>query len=533
MKFVYIMAKGIELPSARPEYVTDAIDRVYAQVSGNSESGWRLNGEESYRLAGVDEHRLIKHMIDTSDRAQKDFYFMDVGAGRFQWLGALAKFLDKNYAHTDKHFHIIGCSGEGAKLETVQYGIPSKMNLETTKTSKSTIYEFNGFKLEDAAKEFQHAGLFDRLNNNVDLIITNFALRHLVDPLGTFVQIYNLLKPKDGFMIMDGFPFYRVDESGKMIYSGGLNMDHLLLDIGAKFLKKPFDGMRSLDHYLIKKEQQQLTLPLYYKGSDYHPGATNSSEYTLYFMDPSHKKVMFLGDFSGYSGDREMYNFIKEKIGISTFFGKEYEAPIIFNIKSELMAYLEPHFSKSESFSDISQIILDYLVASKYLVKDTDIVSPKVGSYLTKNFTDADKYLQDLRQEDRDLSVSLRPFKQSRHRESEVEKLASLIWKYFDGYDEDEGEVISYDEDEEADIRDFIGRQFMPQNLQEGLLREEVLTELISKERDSIYSIVDIITGYAYIGISDDFTTIDTLDKALRFEEIEVTGVSLVTEGIS
>jgi hypothetical protein len=45
------------------------------------------------------------------------------------------------------------------------------------------------------------------LENNVDLIVSRFSLRHMIDPIGTMLQAYDLLKPNTGLILTDDFSF--------------------------------------------------------------------------------------------------------------------------------------------------------------------------------------------------------------------------------------------------------------------------------------------------------------------------------------
>ena len=43
------------------------------------------------------------------------------------------------------------------------------------------------------------------LENNVDLIVSRFSLRHMIDPIGTMLQAYDLLKPNTCLILTDDF----------------------------------------------------------------------------------------------------------------------------------------------------------------------------------------------------------------------------------------------------------------------------------------------------------------------------------------
>lgn len=99
--------------------------------------------------------------------------------------------------------------------------------------------------------EFQKHGL--QLANKVDLVVSRWSFRHLADPVGTFIQAYDLLRPKKGYFLFDGFYFLydkqRMDNPDKM----NNQMIRLCLNTSASFLTRYFDCCRSLDHFILNK----------------------------------------------------------------------------------------------------------------------------------------------------------------------------------------------------------------------------------------------------------------------------------------
>jgi len=81
-------------------------------------------------------------------------------------------------AFTNKSFNIFSLNGEGSP--------------EVTEIENVKLHYYGGFKSEELLSEFNAKG--HKLENNVDFIVSRFSLRHMVDPIGTVLQSYDLFK---------------------------------------------------------------------------------------------------------------------------------------------------------------------------------------------------------------------------------------------------------------------------------------------------------------------------------------------------
>ena len=73
----------------RPASLKTSIDRAYNELARVSDGNWRMNGQKQYYIACTSQYAVAKHIIN-SDASRKDFYFLEIGAGGFQWGDEMA-----------------------------------------------------------------------------------------------------------------------------------------------------------------------------------------------------------------------------------------------------------------------------------------------------------------------------------------------------------------------------------------------------------------------------------------------------------
>ncbi len=225
----------------RTSEINRAISSAFETIAHNTKCEYLFNGRDAYRIGGIKERKLMRKIIREASSGTKDFYALDIGAGNFQWGRALAKYLNtKKDIPKDVTIHIIGIRGE------------TNLDQAVTKLGQCRLYELGQFQVETLMDEFQKRGF--QLANKVDLVVSNWCFRHLVDPVGTFTQTYDLLRPKTGYLLLDGFFFLHENETmrGKSI-DFNKSMIRLCLETRAPFLTCPCDIARSLNHFVVSK----------------------------------------------------------------------------------------------------------------------------------------------------------------------------------------------------------------------------------------------------------------------------------------
>lgn len=249
----------------RPADVKAAINNAYEVINRYSSSQWGCyNGDQEYSIAGISDHLVIEKMILARlNRGQTQFVLMDIGAGDFVWGRSAANFINN---------HVLF----NTKIKVSIYSLRGEQNNNANVTQKGicTLFEYGSFKIENLIEEFSRRG--DNLIDNVDLIVSAWCFTHLVDPTGTLLQAYELLRPKTGMIFIDGFSLETHGNSDKT--HTRKNIIDLVSSFQAPFFRKYDDCNHRLDCFVMQKSDTEPHIPLTYikaRVSDggYHMGS--------------------------------------------------------------------------------------------------------------------------------------------------------------------------------------------------------------------------------------------------------------------
>lgn len=177
---------------------------------------------------------------------------MDIGCGKGDWGHNIKRILETQHKRSKTHFHIFSITGGQECPE------------QLIKTQNITLHQLNQCKIENIDEELAKRW-FD-LNEKVDVIVSNWALRHLVDPFGTVDRLYGLLNPCEGKLFSNGF-LLKFDSSKEV---EGCPAEHssILANSNATALFRDFDDMRDADQFLLERTNEKpLGLPLRYTGT--------------------------------------------------------------------------------------------------------------------------------------------------------------------------------------------------------------------------------------------------------------------------
>jgi hypothetical protein len=310
----------------RTDSVQKAIDLAFDVVSVDRRSTWGLyNGDNRYYRCGIDESALLKTMIQEGySKGQKVFTILDFGAGNFQWGNSMRLFLTaQEDLPSDITIHIISVRGE--KSEHVEEWTPYVP--EGVKRPHIKMYDFGSFKVEELISELKKRGL--NLEGQVDMIVSRWCFPHLVDPVKTYGQAYNLLRPETGFMLSDGFYFFTNDEEQPAWASLNSqlmrkwNMLQLLVDTKAPLLMRSQDEqidqfvLRRLDAHPIELEMRFDCLEARenYDTTFNSLGADTVCRYLRPIQDYQDKvKIEYPRPCSaGFHGSKELYDWLKDR----------------------------------------------------------------------------------------------------------------------------------------------------------------------------------------------------------------------------
>jgi ankyrin repeat protein len=305
----------------RPESLQCDISSAFDRIVRDTSSSWNLyNGSPGYFICDINDYSLVKKIIQAAKGTRKEFYALDIGAGNYQWSQGLADFIDQQTdLPNDIKLHIIGVRGE------------SYLGNRAIETARCKIYYLGAFKIEELFAEFKKQNL--DIENKVDLAVSRWCFRHLADPVGTFQQTYNLLRPETGFFLLDGF-FLLHEKEHMEDQDHNVQMTQLLLDTKAPFLTNFFDGTRSLNHFILQRpDTTPCQLPMSYLDEVYIGwGWQNGSEIVTRFKREPQKEdsegFHLSRNYDEYCGDKKMYEWLRQNRLIERFFNSNVWKPL-------------------------------------------------------------------------------------------------------------------------------------------------------------------------------------------------------------
>lgn len=186
----------------RPEELRAAITNKYQALVNRGSLSWSYNGADKYRMAGVDDDAVVKKLVDTYPH-QKVFNFLDVGAGDHSWAKARVTYLNSEFSGQGIYFNIFSLTGDNYKEDG--YEERAGVNVVEEQIGVCSLYKLSAFPVENLIEKLKELGYFEMLSNHVDLTVSAFTLMHLVDPVGTFLQMYNLARPNQGLIFIENF----------------------------------------------------------------------------------------------------------------------------------------------------------------------------------------------------------------------------------------------------------------------------------------------------------------------------------------
>ena len=298
----------------RPAALQSRIDSAFASMSKDTSSHWSLyNGSEGssgYGLCEVNEYSLMESIVRKAPEDQTDFYALDIGCANFQWGIRLAE-----------HFDGITDLPRAIKLHIINVRGEPHLGDRVIETSRCKLYKLGAFKVEELFDQFKANGL--DLENKVDLVVSRYTFRHLADPVGTFTQVYDHLRPGSGILSMDGF-FFLEEGDAKSSYSEDYDakMIRLFSDTKARFISRDHTVGGSLSHLMLQRsDASKCELPMKYEGVcfDAPVGSNESSCMTVFSREPQetdHYEGICFSPLEGVKPGMKIEDFIRGDKGL-------------------------------------------------------------------------------------------------------------------------------------------------------------------------------------------------------------------------
>ncbi len=313
--------------SKRPENIQLNVNRSYKSIKNDTKSQWGyFNGDASYSMCRIDERGLLKNIIRNAPSTQREFHVLDVGAGNFQWIDAMARIVNEELDLPEGiKVHLIGIRGE-------RYN-----GAETVENGRCVLHYLGHFKIEEMLKKFPKRKLF--LENSLDLVLSRWCFRHLTDPVGTFAQLIGLIR-KSGYFLGDGF-YYLLQEN---IEANCLMID-LLFDAKVRFLMIDYTVGHSLNQFILQRaDENPCQLPMSYQGVSYDTEGyqIGSGRITRFERASAHHDFVYPQGDDIYFGDKSLYLQLR-KMGV------------FYNPKNTWQPLLE---SETSSVPDLHRAVL-------------------------------------------------------------------------------------------------------------------------------------------------------------------------------
>lgn len=232
---------------SRPQCLKTNIDNTFSQYSGDPLPQFSM---ENYNLCNTDDIKLITQVL-SQHIVQTTYNILDIGGGDYSWINNVVELVNKDFS---------------SAITLNIYGINAESYSHTITKGNANIHYFGGFKSEDIINELAKKD-YD-FNYKFDLVVSHWTLRYLVDPLGTVLQAYELLKP-EGLMLFNGFSTKLINSDDSLIAEADRGSDnyeallHLVQYLDAEHLfcthSQGFD-------VILKKNTGFYNLPINYDG---------------------------------------------------------------------------------------------------------------------------------------------------------------------------------------------------------------------------------------------------------------------------
>lgn len=222
-------APDISSITGRTHALQAEVDDKFTVSQSLSPPPFQYHGEVVHKLMEIPDLKLVDLVISNAiGRGEKYVYFLDIGAGDFQWLRTVSKHINNAYSEFGIVFHLWGVTERktgNTRTEEVLNGYTVECVRRQDGCCK--FHQYTKFPIENIE------ALLTGPQKKFDLIVSNCTFPSMRDPANTFIQVYNLLRLNTGLLMVDSFNVDVTPDSS-------LIPDHFI-DFPANSLYRKFD----------------------------------------------------------------------------------------------------------------------------------------------------------------------------------------------------------------------------------------------------------------------------------------------------
>ena len=244
-----------QLPE-RPETVQQKIDDVFDQLKSQlgDSSGWHYNGTKGdYGLLGFDSFLLLEKFVKEHPD-QEHFRVLDIGSAQYAYSTTLTEKILASPLCKGKNFTIVSLDGE----ENLKRGQIAHNEFNLEDLPEVTEIRVDRFKVENLYEELQRRNL----PIDYDLIVSNWCLRHLCDPIRALWEAYAMLK-QEGIFMTNGF---FLTDSEKEIRFEGRQLFDFINTARIPCLLRYADSGKNIGDFALLKDKKLKQFPFEYTG---------------------------------------------------------------------------------------------------------------------------------------------------------------------------------------------------------------------------------------------------------------------------
>lgn len=258
--------------TGRPLRLQQEVDQHFLEKISLPPTLDEYRGKSVHNFMNIEDRKVIDLVVANAiGRRQKDVYFLDLGAGAFQWINEMSTYIDDQYSETGIIFYFFGVTERATGARQAEKALNGyTVECVCWKDGSCNFYDYTKFPIENIG------ALLIEYKDTFDLIVSNCTFSAMRDPAYTFIQAYNLLRRKSGLFLMENFhiDFKKKSEEvwGALYKEVPLNANNRPFDLFLDALNVDYmtlcmmgDG-NSHNNTLIRRADAPIEMPMTYLG---------------------------------------------------------------------------------------------------------------------------------------------------------------------------------------------------------------------------------------------------------------------------